>query len=70
MYKFIGQPREKHENAEYSCIFYNAQKFELIEQNTFWLSETPEVISKGWDAAYHRIVTYGLFKHKKTLLTD
>ena len=32
----------------------------FTNENTFWLSETPEKISKGWDAAYPRICTYGL----------
>lgn len=65
-YKFIGLPRENGEFAEYSCIFYNAEKFKVLEYKTFWLSETPNEISKGWDAACHRIVTYGLFQDKKS----
>ena len=64
-YKTIGNPRTTDENAEYSNIFYNKNKFSLIQQNTFWLSATPDTISKGWDAAYHRVATYGLFKFKK-----
>lgn len=65
-YKFIGLPRENGEFAEYSCIFYNAEKFKVLEYKTFWLSETPNEMSKGWDAACHRIVTYGLFQDKKS----
>ena len=34
----------------------------LIETETFWLSETPEIPSIGWDAAINRITTLGLFK--------
>jgi endonuclease/exonuclease/phosphatase family metal-dependent hydrolase len=29
------------------------------------LSETPDVISKGWDAACHRVCTQGVFTDKK-----
>lgn len=65
-YAFIGVPREEGEWAEYSCILYNKNKYKLVEQNTIWLSETPEKISKGWDAACHRIVTYGKFKSLAT----
>ncbi len=65
-YQFIGLPRENGEFAEYSCIFYNAEKFKVLEYKTFWLSETPNEMSKGWDAACHRIVTYGLFQDKKS----
>jgi endonuclease/exonuclease/phosphatase family metal-dependent hydrolase len=65
-YAFIGLPRETGEFAEYSCILYHQKTFELIEQQTLWLSETPSVMSQGWDAACHRIITYGLFKNKQT----
>ena len=34
----------------------------MIESETFWLSETPEKISVGWDAALERICTYARFK--------
>ena len=65
-YSFIGQGRDGDNNGEYSAIFYNTDKFELLAKKTFWLSETPKYVSKGWDAAYIRICTYGLFKDKKT----
>jgi len=63
---FIGKPRSEDLNSEYSAIFYNKNKYNVLEQKTMWLSETPEVVSKGWDAAYNRIITYGLFQNKKT----
>ncbi len=62
-YNYIGKGREDGlKNGEFSAIFYNPEKLELIEENTFWLSETPEIPSKGWDAAIKRVCTYGLFK--------
>lgn len=61
-YASIGKPRTNDENAEYSNIFYNKNRFELIQQRTFWLSPTPDTISTGWDAALPRIATYGLFR--------
>ena len=64
--KFIGDPRSSDKNAEYSGIFYQADKFKLLSSKTTWLSQTPEVESKGWDASYLRIVTYGLFENIKT----
>ncbi|KMP09071.1 endonuclease/exonuclease/phosphatase family protein [Coccidioides immitis RMSCC 2394] len=36
---------------------------------TVWLSETPEVPSKGWDAASIRIVTVGVFRHRASRKT-
>jgi endonuclease/exonuclease/phosphatase family metal-dependent hydrolase len=66
-YDFIGVGRDDgKQQGEYSAIFYNAGKFEVLEQHTFWLSQTPEKPSKGWDAAYNRVCTYGLFRDKKT----
>lgn len=63
----IGRGRDDSENqGEYSAILYNAKKFRLISQNTFWLSETPQKVSKGWDAALERICTYGLFEDRKS----
>ncbi len=65
-YKRIGIAREGAGKGEASCIFYNAERLALNSQHTFWLSETPDSISKGWDASYLRVCTYGLFKDKKT----
>ncbi len=66
-YNYIGVGRDDGKEAgEYSCIFYNSRKFDLLQHSTFWLSPTPDSVSKGWDAAYNRVCTYGLFKSKKT----
>jgi len=66
-YNYIGVGRDDGRTAgEYSCIFYNKEKFDLIQQSTFWLSVTPSVVSMGWDAACKRVCTYGLFQSKKT----
>ena len=61
LYKTIGIGRDGDDKGEYSAIFYNTKKLKVENENTFWLSETPNEISKGWDAAYPRICTYGLF---------
>lgn len=61
-YKYIGIGREDaKEKGEFSAIFYDTTKFTLEEENTFWLSESPDTISVGWDASMERICTYGLF---------
>ena len=65
-YSYIGTGRDGVGKGESSNIYYKQDRFKLKEQNTFWLSETPDTISKGWDAAYRRVCTYGLFKDKKT----
>jgi endonuclease/exonuclease/phosphatase family metal-dependent hydrolase len=66
-YGWIGIGRDDGKEAgEYSAVFYKKNRFEKIESNTFWLSETPERPSFGWDAVCNRIVTWGKFKDKKT----
>ena len=47
-------------------ILYNLNQVELITSGTFWLSETPDKLSKSWESACYRTATWGLFKHKKT----
>lgn len=55
------------EAGEYSAILYRDDRFQLLETRTFWLSETPDVAgSKGWDAAYPRIVTWARLKDRVT----
>lgn len=65
-YSAVGVGRDDgKDKGEYSAIFYNNEKLEVLKSGTFWLSETPEKPSKGWDAAYNRICTYALFRMKK-----
>ncbi len=44
--------------GEFSALFFNKQRFVKRDGGTFWLSETPEIPSKGWDAALNRICTW------------
>jgi endonuclease/exonuclease/phosphatase family metal-dependent hydrolase len=64
-YNNVGIGRDGIGQGESSNIFYKKERFTVKESNTFWLSETPNIISKGWDAAYNRVCTYALFKDLK-----
>jgi len=68
-YGWIGVGREDGSGkGEFAPIFYLKERFEPIKHGTFWLSDTPNKPgSKGWDAVWPRIVTWGEFKD---LLTD
>ncbi|MCV2420485.1 endonuclease/exonuclease/phosphatase family protein [Paucibacter sp. DJ2R-2] len=47
----VGVGRDDGKRAgEHSAIFYRKARFEALSQGDFWLSQTPEVPSKGWDA--------------------
>ena len=66
-YAYVGVGREDGKTkGEYSPIFYRKSALNLLEFDTFWLSETPEQISVGWDAALERICTYARFEHRQT----
>ena len=68
-YGYLGVGRDGEEKGESSNIFYKKERFYVKETNTFWLSETPDVVSKGWDAAFNRVCTYALFKDLKSKKT-
>lgn len=72
-YKAIGVGREDGmEGGEYSALLFKADRFNVEDSGTFWLSETPEVPgSLGWDAACRRVATWARLTDKvtgKTLL--
>ena len=47
-------------------IFWNKKTISLLKSGTFWLSETPEKPSKGWDSKHYRTATWALMKDKRT----
>lgn len=64
-YKSVGVGRDDgKKKGEFMSIFYKTKKFKLLKWGTFWLSETPDVPSKGWDAACFRSATWALLKDK------
>lgn len=64
-YGHIGLGRDGKNRGEASSIFYKKNRFAIEDSGTFWLSETPGQVSKGWDASYNRVCTYALFKDIK-----
>ena len=66
-YAWVGVGRDDGKTGgEFSAIFYRKIRFINLATSTFWLSETPDVPSKGWDAAYPRIVTWMKLKDTTT----
>lgn len=65
-YDHVGKGRDENGQGESTTIFYKKKRFDLKEDHQFWLSETPDTISKGWDAAIRRICTYALLYDKNT----
>jgi endonuclease/exonuclease/phosphatase family metal-dependent hydrolase len=66
-YQYIGVGRDNGAlKGEFCAIMFDTIQFRVQEQGNFWLSATPQSPSLGWDAAYPRICTYGLFENKLT----
>ena len=67
-YKYVGVGRDDGiQKGEFSAIFYDTTRLQLLQSQTFWLSEQPAAAgSKSWDAAITRIVTWAKFKDRKT----
>jgi endonuclease/exonuclease/phosphatase family metal-dependent hydrolase len=65
-FAFVGLGRDGGQQGEFSALFYNKNRFSVLNQATFWLSETPDTPGKGWDAAFPRICTHALFLDKET----
>ncbi len=66
-YSYIGLGRDDgKQGGEHMAILYRKDRFEVVAHGDFWLSETPDVCSRGWDAVCHRIVTWGYFLDKQT----
>ena len=66
-YENVGVGREDgKKDGEHMSIFYNKKNIKLLKWGTYWLSETPDKPSKGWDAACYRTATWALMKDKRT----
>ena len=66
-YAYVGVGRDDGKTeGEYSPVFYRKDRFELLDSGHFWLSETPDVPSKGWDAACIRICTWAVLRERES----
>jgi len=67
-YQYVGVGRDDGEQAgEHTAVFYQAEKFKVLDHGDFWLSETPEKPSMGWDGTCcHRMCTWVYFEHIKS----
>ena len=69
-FDYVGVGRDDGNiNGEFSAIYYNTNRYILTESGTFWLSKTPKVPSKSWDAALNRICSWARLKEKETQKT-
>lgn len=68
VYEAFGAGRDDGKQAgEHAAILYKTDRFQLLDGGNFWLSETPDVPSLGWDATCcHRVTTWVQLKELNT----
>jgi endonuclease/exonuclease/phosphatase family metal-dependent hydrolase len=58
-YSSIGVGRESNGAGEYAPLLYDHTRFDVLQAETFWLSDTPDVrASKSWGNEITRICTW------------
>lgn len=63
----VPHGRVLDEKSQYPTLFYRKDRFEALEAGELWLSTTPTVhLSKDWDSAFPRMMSYGLFRDRQT----
>lgn len=74
-YEGVGVGRDNGETGnhltgsgnEHSPVFYRADKFDLLDSDTFWLSTTPDKKgSVSWNSACKRVCSYAVLKDKES----
>ena len=72
--KYFGEEYEifnkyrSTESPESAPILWKRGQFACLDKGYFWLSDTPEIESRGWDERYncHRICEWVILEHKET----
>src|SRR5688572_4523556 len=67
-FEYYGAGRDDgKQKGEHSAIFYRKDRFKLLKSGDFWLSETPDQPSMGWDGkCCHRVCTWVQLQDQKT----
>ena len=65
-YDSIITYRDEAFNSEGCPIFYNTELYTLVDKGSFWLSETPDVMSKSWGAQFNRVCSFVILTDNAT----
>ncbi len=66
-YRWIGLGRDGGSRGEFMAIFYRHERFEPLEYDHYWLSDTPDVIgSASWGNDNRRMVTWVRFRDRSS----
>lgn len=58
--------RDEAFNSEGCPVFYNKKLYKLVDKGSFWLSETPDIMSKSWGAQFNRVCSYVILTDNAT----
>lgn len=62
-YDYIGVGRDDGKTkGEFCPVFYRRGRLKMLDSGTFWLSETPDKASRGWDGMCNRVCSWGYFQ--------
>ncbi|MFA6984748.1 MAG: endonuclease/exonuclease/phosphatase family protein [Arenimonas sp.] len=65
-YDWVGVGRDDgKDKGEANAILFRKARFDLLTQETRWLSATPSQVGKGWDAAFNRTVSIVRLRDRK-----
>jgi len=67
-YEMFNKYRSKTDEPEAAPILWCKDKFDCVKTGYFWLSDTPEIESRGWDEVYNcfRMCEYVILKCKQS----
>jgi endonuclease/exonuclease/phosphatase family metal-dependent hydrolase len=66
-YTQLGVGRDDGKNkGEFMRVLYKTERYDALDDGNFWLSETPDEVSRGWDGACNRMVTWVKLREKGT----
>ena len=66
-YEFFNKYRTDKRFPESPPILWKKDKFNCLKRGYFWLSDTPEIMSGGWDTYQHnRICLYAILEDKQS----
>lgn len=65
-YDSENQYRDNFILSEGCPIFYRTDRFEKLDSGSFWLSKTPEIMSKDWGSSHYRVCVYVILRDRIT----
>ena len=57
-FEWLTAGRSGETYGDHPAVGFRRERFDLRADDTFWLSETPDTQSRGWDASLVRLVRY------------